>query len=128
MITTSRNRIIQNRKTSSSLQRTLNQIITGFTIEQDIDYRTYKDQNNALLECDKEKWCESKSIYNLFKDVFTNSHSYLGCIFKRKEYTENNISGKSIEFTKLEEAVSIKKPNAGRSRYVGYLDKLKFIE
>lgn len=128
MIITSRNKLIQKKKTSSSLQRTLNQIITGFTIEQDINFKTYKDQNNALLECDKKKWCESISIYHLIKDTITNSHNYLSLIFKKKEYTSTTLSTKSNGFNELEEAVSIKKPYAGRSRYVGYLDKLKFIE
>ena len=127
-MTISRNKLIHKKKSSSSLERTVNQFITGFTIEQDINFERYKDKNNALLKCDKKKWCKTKSIYHLIKDTIANAHSYISCIFKKKEYSPNEVSNKSNVFKELEEAVSIKSANAGSSRYVGYLDKLRFNE
>lgn len=128
MITNYGNKDTNKIKTSSSIKRTINQLITGFTIEQNISYKEYKEKTKPSIDNKETILKEKQNLYQLIKGIIENSNDYLNKFLKKKDCYTHEIPTQTNEFTQLEDAVSIKKPYAGRSRYAGYLNKLKFNE
>lgn len=124
-----RNKLINKRNsTNLSIKRTLRLLTSGFTTPIQpviIETKTIKDNTIPYTSINE---INSTNENHIILGIIEKSILYLRNLFNKKGITSKNLDSKSNTMQILEDAVSFKQPSAGSSKYVNYLNKLKFIE
>lgn len=119
---------IINNKPTLSLKRTLTLLISGFTVPiQPIIIHQKALTNNTQLGFITSKEVNRHNNHFIL-NIIEKSTLCLHKLFKKKGITSSELHNNASTMQILEDAVSFKQPSAGSSKYVSYLNKLKFIE
>ena len=140
-IITSKNHRLKKERSRSSINRSINNLTTGFTMNIHPEYITQNIISDPELLTDKiytERGANKnyhKKIKEFIEDSYhltiaklINTTEYIYHLLRMKGTINTGFKSHSVSSNDLEDTIPIRKPYAGSSGYANYLDKLKFIE